>query len=129
VSLVATAGRNPSAPIPWGRTRDPIRHAVDVAEGRLLSSGDTVVTVCGTTLVAFDVGPRWEDCTGRRCKRCLAAKTTDVAIHMTETRLDLRWDEWIAYCRCGWAGSYLKTQAAARADGDRHLTETNGASR
>jgi hypothetical protein len=68
MSLVATAGRKPGAMIPWDRTRDPIRHAVEV-DG-VLSDGDRVLTVCGATLLAFAVGPAWVDDHGRHCQRC-----------------------------------------------------------
>lgn len=52
--------------------------------------------------------------------------TQTMTLHMAETRHVLAYDEWVAFCRCGWTGSYLPTQSAARTEGDKHLKEENG---
>jgi hypothetical protein len=50
-----------------------------------------------------------------------------VQLHMTMTSRNYLFGEWVAYCRCGWTGSYLDRQEDSRSEGDRHLTEANAA--
>lgn len=49
----------------------------------------------------------------------------DVTLHMAETHRVIAYGEWVAFCRCGWTGSYLPTQEESRRDGDKHLAEAN----
>jgi hypothetical protein len=48
-----------------------------------------------------------------------------VTLHMTMTTRNYAYDEFVAYCRCGWTGSYLPTREESRREGDRHLADAN----
>jgi len=47
--------------------------------------------------------------------------------HATVTRYMQPWREWRSECPCGWTGSYVATESAARAEAVEHVRTEAGA--